>query len=191
MSRPKQRIYTEREWKDADPLDRLYIHLMEPERWMLSEEEERRLDTLNGVWKIIVKKASPRERIKMIVGTYDCTERSAFRYIQEATKLFMETLDLDHELELRLAYHRFMLLHEKAKAGDDFDGSMRCLERAMKVRADLEDRQPRKAKVYAGILFTSDPLALTARNSEDVSFEELPYAESILEPEAVGVSASH
>lgn len=197
MGRIKQKIYTEREWKDADPLDRLYIHLMEPERWELTDGEERKLDILNGVWKIVVKRASPRERIRLITKTYDCTERSAHRYIQEATKLFMETLDIDHELELRLAYHRFMKIHERAKANDKsdetqkaLDTARRALESAMKVREQLELRQPKQMRHYAQVLFTDDPKALTARNAEDVDFEE--YAEeSILELEAVGIPSGH
>ena len=188
MSRTKQRIYTEKEWKDADSLDRLYIHLMEPERWVLNAYEEDKLDILTGVWKIIVKKASPRERIRIITRTYDCTERSAFRYVQDATKLFMETLDVDHELELRLAYHRFMTLHDKAKSDGDYDSAMRSLERAMKVRLDLEERQPQKKKVYPVIQFVSDPLALVPRNLEDLNFEELEYEENLLESEANRVS---
>jgi hypothetical protein len=196
MSRAKQRIYTEREWKDADPMDRLYMHLMEPERWNLNEIEENKLDILSGVWKIMVKKASPRERIRIISRTYDCTERSAFRYVQEATRLFLETLDVDHELELRLAYHRFMKIHEKAKENDKSDDTQkaldvarRALESAMKVREQLEQRQPKKARIYADVVFTDDPKALRARNTEDIEFEDLD--ESILELEAVSIPASH
>jgi hypothetical protein len=99
----------------------------------------------------------------------------------------METLDLDHELELRLAYHRFMNVHEKAKKDGDYDSAMRSLERAMKVRTDLEERQPKKLKIYPEIVFTSDPLAITARNAEDLEFEDL-YEENLLESEAIGVS---
>ncbi len=190
----KHRIYTQREWEDADPLDRLYIHLMEPERWVLNAYEEDKLDTLNQVWKIIVKKASPRERIKLITNTLGCCDRSAFRHIQEATKLFMETLDLDHDLELRLAYHRFSRLHDEARKAEDWDGARRALDSAMSIRAQIESRQPKQLRLYASLLFTDDPKALTARNADtqDVEFEELSHAEKgILELQTVELPAGN
>jgi hypothetical protein len=195
MSRPKQRIYTLKDWNDADPLDRLYMHLMEPDRWALNESEENKFDILSGVWKIMVKKASPRERIRLISRTYDCTDRCAFKYVQEATKLFLETLDVDHELELRLAYHRFMKIHDKARDNDKTDDTQkaldvarRALESAMKVREQLEQRQPKALRSYAEVMFTDDPKALRARNTEDIEFEDLSHAEEdILELETVGI----
>jgi hypothetical protein len=171
----KDRIYTQREWDDADPLDRLYIHLMEPDRWVLSAPEEDKMDALTTTWKIIVKKASPRERIRLITRSLDCTERTAYRYIQDATKLFMETLDLDHELELRLAYHRFSRIHDEARTDKDWDGARRALDSAMNIRAQIESRQPVKVKSYARLIVVDDPKAIRARNQDNdvLEFEML------------------
>lgn len=191
MSKPKQRIYTQADWEAADALDRLYMHLMEPERWVLNAYEEDKLDNLNQVWKIIVKKASPRERIRIITHTLNCCDRSAFRYIQDATKLFMETLDLDHDLELRLAYHRFSRLHDEARKAEDWDSARRALDSAMNIRAQIEARQPKQLRMYASLIFTDDPKALTARNSDhtDIEFEDLSHAEEgLLELKAVEFS---
>ncbi len=148
---------------------------MEPDRWVLSAPEEDKMDALTTTWKIIVKKASPRERIRLITRSLDCTERTAYRYIQDATKLFMETLDLDHELELRLAYHRFSRIHDEARTDKDWDGARRALDSAMNIRAQIESRQPVKVKSYARLIVVDDPKAIRARNQDNdvLEFEML------------------
>lgn len=193
-SSSRKRIYTQEEWNAADPLDRLYIHMMEPDKWELSDREDQRLEKLEKAWKIMIKKASPRDRIKLVAKALDCSEAYAGLLIKDAGKLFVETLDLDHELELRLAYHRFSKLYDKALDGEDFDAAQRALDRAMAVREKLEARQPKQTRIYAGIVFTDDPKALRARNAdaEELEFELLPNAEkNILESEAAGVSNGH
>ena len=47
MGRIKEKIYTQKDWEDADPLDKLYMHLMEPQRWELTFEQQERLEQLS------------------------------------------------------------------------------------------------------------------------------------------------
>lgn len=191
--RRKQRIYTERDWKAADGLDRLYIHLMEPERWVLSELEETKLEGLRTTWKIICQKSRQRERLLLIAEMCQVTERTAYRYMQDAVALFGETLHIDHDLELHLAYERYLSIHEAAKKEEDWDNARRALDSAMGVRHEIEARVPKDKKVYTAIIFTSDPSALRARNddAETLDFDELPAhaTESVLERQAIGVPA--
>lgn len=193
--RKKPRIYTERDWKAADGLDRLYIHLMEPERWALMPQEEEKLEALRTAWKIICQKSRQRERLLLIAEMCGVTERSAYRYMQDAVALFGETLHIDHDLELHLAYERYLSIHEAAKKEEDWDNARRALDSAMTVRHEIEARQPKREKVYAAILFTTDPAALQARNreGEEIDFDELPShaTESVLERETTELPAGH
>lgn len=194
MSRQPKRIYSERDWQAADPLDRLYIHLMEPHRWVLNNVEEDRLDRLRKVWAIMCEKATTRERIALISEIVDVTERTVYRDMDDATRLFGDILKLDVDLELRLAYDRYMELFEKAKDDKDYDTARRCQDSALAVLAQIEAKTPKKGKVYAQILFTNDPAALRARNvdeGEEIDFDELDGTQSVLEREAVELSAGH
>lgn len=187
-----KRIYTEREWQAADGLDRLYIHLMEPDRWILNDQEDEMLERLREVWAIVCKKSTQRERIKLISEQILVSERTVVKYIQDATHLFGDILKVDMDLELALAHERYMKLYKKALDAKDFDTARRCQDSATVILEKIESRQPRTAKVYAALVFTSDPAALSARNAEELEFEDVTYAEeSILESEAVGIPAGH
>jgi len=64
----------------------------------------------------------------------------------------------------------------------------------MSIRAQIESRQPKKLRLYASLLFTDDPKAITARNADpqDVEFEDLSHAEkSILELQTVELPAGN
>lgn len=190
--RGDKHIYTEREWQAADGLDRLYIHLMEPDRWVLNNQEDEMLDRLRKVWAIVCAKRTQRERIKMISEQIEVSERTVVKYIQDAIHLFGDILKVDMDLELALAHERYMKLYQKALKAKDFDTARRCQDSAMVILEKIEARAPRAAKVYAQLIFTSDPSALSARNAEELEFEEMPYAEeSLLESEAIGIPAGH
>ena len=194
MSRQPKRIYTERDWQAADPLDRLYIHLMEPHRWTLNGVEEERLDRLRKVWAIMCEKATTRERITLISELVDVTERTVYRDMDDAKRLFGDILKLDIDLELRLAYDRYMELYEKAKDEKDYDTARRCQDSALVVLAQIEAKAPKKGKVYAQILFTNDPAALRPRNQdegEEIEYDDLDGTQSVLEREAVELPAGH
>lgn len=194
MSRQPKRIYTEEDWEVADPLDRLYMHLLEPHRWPLNQVEEERLDRLRKVWAIMCDKATTKARIRLISEITEVTERTVYRDMQDAAMLFGDILKYDIDLELRLAYERYMLLFEKAKKDEDYDTARRCQDSALGILAQLEARAPKKGKKYAQLIFTSDPAAIRARNrpeDEEIEFDELTEPASILEPEAVELPAGH
>lgn len=191
MSIQKHRkIYTEADWHAADPIDRIYMHLMEPERWELTQAEDEKLEALRMVWSIICKQSTPRARIRMISQQIDVTERTVQRYINDAQTLFGDILTVDMDLELNLAYSRLMKLHDKATKSGDYETARRCQDNALLVLARIEARGPKEKKIYSSITFTSNPIALKARNDGEYTEFELDEPTSLLEPQAIGVPAS-
>lgn len=172
----KKQLYTIEDFKQADPLTKLYIHMMEPERFELSWKQVERLDDLKAVWRIIVKKPNNKDRIRAVVEAFQCDDRIAYRMMGEAAQLFVDTLDVDHDLELRLAYSRMMKIVEKAEAAHDYEAARRALESAQGLLDKIEARTPKQAKQYAQIIVTSDPAALMARN-QNVEDAEAEYLE--------------
>lgn len=182
------KIYTEADWKAADGVDRLYLHLLEPDRWELTYAEEDRLDCLRKVWAIMCKTSTPRARIKLIMQHIDVTERTVYVYINDATALFGDMLKVDLDTELALSYARFMKLYDKAKSGGDYETARRCQDNALAVLDKIEARSPKDAKKYATLTFTDNPAALSARNEgELIEFEDVEAG--VLELQTVGVSS--
>lgn len=187
MIKPRK-IFTEQDWENADRIDRLYMYLMEPDRWVLSYEEDDYLENLRKVWAIVCKQSTPRGRMKLIAYHMNVTERTIRNYINEATRLFGDMLAIDVELELSLAYNRMMKLHDKARESGDYETARRCQDNALGILEKIEAAKPKQVKKYPTITFTSDPTALVARNSgEQIEFEDV---QRVLEPQAVGVPAS-
>ncbi len=191
MGRKKVMIYTPEQWAAADAIDRLYMHLIEPERWVLTQAEDEMLEQLREVWAIICKKSTQRHRIRLISRQISVSERTVLRYIENAQHLFGDMLKVDMDIELSLAYGRYMKLYEKAKKAKDYDAARRCQDSAVIILEKIAARAPVKRKEYTGIIFTDDHTHLQSRlDAEDAEFQMISDEEArLLEPEAVKVSA--
>lgn len=189
MARPKILIYTDAQWAVADPIDRMYMHLMEPERWILTQAEDEMLEILRQVWAILCKRSTQRERIRLISEQISVSERTVARYIENAVHLFGDMLKVDMDVELALAYGRYMKLYEKAKKEKDFDAARRCQDSAMDILEKIEARTPVKKKVYAGVIFTDDHQHLQSRlEAEDADYQMLDDEKTrLLEQQTVKV----
>lgn len=184
-------IYTEAQWAAADQIDRLYMHLLEPERWILTRTEDEMLEKLRQVWAIVCKKSTQRERIRLISENIAVSEKTVGRYIENATHLFGDLLKVDIDVELALAYDRYMKLYEKAKKTKDFESARRCQDSAVAILEKIASRAPVKKREYAGIVFTDDHTRLRSRlDAEDADFQMIINEEAhLLESEAVKVPA--
>lgn len=189
MGRIKEKIYTERDWKDADTLDKLYMHLMEPERWELSYDHQDKLQMLRQVWAIICDKRTQRERIRLIIDSFPIiSERSIGRLMKDAVHLFGDILKTDVDTELRLMYDRYIEIGVKAEKDSDYDTARRCQDSARDILLQIESRTPVERKQYTAILFTDNPAVIRARNNEYDEFELINGTEtSLLEQQAIAV----
>jgi hypothetical protein len=190
MGRPKSKIFTEKDWKDADQLDRIYMHILEPNRWELSFRDQDKLDLLRETWAIMSKKATWTSRLKLMQQVVDAPEGVISKLYRDAQHVFGDLMAVDIETELSASYQRFMKMYEKAQEVGDFEAARRCQGDALKVLQMIEDRKPKQARVYAEISFTDNPQALRARNMdvEDITYED---ASHLLEPKAVELPADN
>lgn len=156
MSVKKRKIYTEKDWKKADQIDRLYMHLLEPERWVLTPTDEEKLQRLRLVWKTVVKYNTPRQRLMPIIQAFQVSEREAFRLIESAKELFLDLLDLDYDLELRIMYDRYQQIAAKCKAEEDWDGVRKSMDSAQAVLEKIRASRPAEARNYTAITITND-----------------------------------
>lgn len=157
-------IFTEKDWKDADRLGRIYMHLVEPRKWELSYEDEDHLNRCKAAWESLFAFPTTISRVRHLADTFQMTEMSARKALDDAAKLFGNIMKLNKSLELHMSRERFLGLGKKAEDMGDYEVARRCYESADKVMAEIERQKPPVTKVYPALILTDNPAALTARN---------------------------
>ena len=184
----KEPLFSRNDWKEADQLGRIYIHLLQPE-FELEYPDEEKLEQLKQVWAILGKTMSKMKQIRRIEEFCGVTTRTAFKFIDEAQQLFGQILKVDSEVELAAMKERYYRLADKAEKEGDYDTARRCIDSAQALIAKIEASQPAQKRVFATVIFTDDPKALQAQHDGDeIEFEEID-AESVLEQQAIAVPA--
>ena len=170
----KERIYTESDWKEADPMQQIYISLVQPDDFFLNPEQEQKLESLRKVWAILGRNLSTMRRIKRIMAETDCSRRSAFRWIEEAQWLFGDLLKTNLETELAAMKERMYVLGDKASNEGDYETAMRCYNSATAILEKIAALNPPESRQLPTIIFTSNPAVLkTGHDAETIEFEQV------------------
>lgn len=170
----RRRVFTESEWDAAEGNARLYMHLIEPHKWHLTQPESKKLDDLKAVWKIICKEPVSRRRITKVEAACDVGNAQAFCLIKEAKEFWGELLEIDVWLERRLSYDRMMGLYEHALKAEEYGEAAKILDKAQKILLEIEKNAPKSANQYQPIQITTNPAMLGPQ--EYAEFAELPTA---------------
>lgn len=183
----EEKLFTQSDWETAAPLDRLYIHLMQPEEFPLSVAEEIRLEALRETFAVMCSKMSTWRRIKVLRKVFEVSERTIHRYMEDAKYLFGDILKTDAQIELVILKDKYYALAERAELAGDYNTARRCYDSAQAIIKRIQENLPKDKRVFAAVIFTDNPKALTKRSddAEDIEFEE----GGILELEAVTVPA--
>jgi len=190
LSKKQRQIFTIDDWKQADRIERIYINLVQRE-FELSYEDEEYLEKLKKVWAILGKTMTKMKQVELIQEFAMVTTRTAFKYIDDAQALFGEILKTDAEIELAALKERYYLLADKAEQLQDYDTARRCMESAQAIIEKIQALNPKKQRVFATVIFTDDPKALTAtHDGDEIEFEELG-AQSLLEQQAIAVPSGY
>lgn len=191
--RRKSEIFTREDFDQADNIGKLYLHLMDPDRFEINNAQADHLEKIEKVWAIMSRKMNTLKRVNLIKEVLAVTHRQAYIYIDEATWLFGDILKTNADAELAMLKEKYYQLASKAENDGDFETARKCYESAEKVIQKIQDAMPGKKRVFTEIVFTSNPKALT--QAEDAEFEELDdEAGSVLELQAIAIpsgSAAH
>jgi hypothetical protein len=182
MRRVQKRLYTLKDWESGDDFDRMWMSMQEPDRWVLTPREDSTLQKLKAVWALVMENTRPTQRVKAITEAYDCTPKTAYTYIRQATDLFGDLMNIDHELEMHLAYDKALHLMQLAEQDGDIETAQKCLKTAQDIREKIENKTPRQAKQYVAITITNNPKVLEAKNAESLELSQEIEYEPILIP---------
>lgn len=173
LAKNKHRIFTFEDWRNANSLDKMYMHMMEPHRWELSKDEMSKLQSLRAVFAIITEHASIKRRSEMISRELGISEVYVKKLIKEAQLLFGDILSIDTQVEMSLMYERYMFLYEKCKEEGDMDTARRCLDSATALLEKVDGKVKPEKKEYAKVVFTNDATVIESRMPiEDAETDE-------------------
>lgn len=185
MLNKKSRLFSQEEFDLADRIGKIFISLVQPGKFTLSDRDETYLDRLRQVWAIMVEQNVQRDRIKLISEAVEINERSVRDLMRDAQYLFGDILQVDSEFEKAILAERLWILHDKASEAEDYETAGKMLERIIKLKGyDREDGGIKREDLnLPEITFTDNPKALTESTGEYLDYEE----GDILEPEATGL----
>ncbi|MBL7780698.1 MAG: hypothetical protein JNM22_05725 [Saprospiraceae bacterium] len=190
-SKKPDRIFTIDDWTEASQLERMYIHLMQPDEFPLNAPDEIRLEALRETWAVMCSKQSMWRRMKVLRKVFQVSERTIQRYMEDAKYLFGDILKTDVDIELAILRDKYFALAERCELAGDYTGAKNNLKAAEEVIEKIEARQPKAKRVYANVIFTDNPKVLTSRIEDAEDVEYVDESADLLELEAIKVPAGH
>ena len=170
-----KRVFSVKDWKKANRIERYYMYMMDPDRFALTDTEANHLNAIKRAFNLTHDKITRAEAITIIQDNIAFYEEWA-----KASKLFTDVQNLFGNLIKRnKEYQRTLLIEKLLKLADlaELEGNItearRCLVAAGKF--DHLDKPTEEAINPADYeipepLFTDDPKVLVV---EDIDHEEI------------------
>ena len=163
----KVRVFTDKMFKNATPIERMYIHMMEPERFVLNNTDHVRLEEIKDCFSLVNDKISAAEQIQLILENIRSIEtwESANKLLREMETLFGDVVTRNREYTRTLYINKLRSLAAKAEEDGDIAEARRCIQSAAKLdHMDIPEQQqidPNQFKVPE-VTFTTDISVLDA-----------------------------
>jgi hypothetical protein len=167
-------VFSETDFQSGTRIERLYMHLVEPKRHLLSYEEDEYLNDMRSVWTIMVEQKTQLGRIRLISETIAVSERTVRRYMDDAVFLFGDILKVDKTFELNFFKEWLLKLAEKAETDEDIETARKCIADAAAISQKLEEKDTFAFEMELPALeWTTDPKALTQYEDAEIVEEDL------------------
>lgn len=124
----KVSLFSREDFKSAKRIERIYIWMMEPERFRLSDKDMAYFETLKAAFIILSSTLSMRKAVEMIRHTSmkhslngkTISERAAYNVINDVKNLFGDVLKRNKEFDRMVITERIAEIAERAESdGDD------------------------------------------------------------------------
>jgi hypothetical protein len=178
----KKRVFDLVEFKNATKIERMYMYMIEPDRFVLAEDEERYFHILRQSYAVIAEFDRPRGEVIEAINTIKGDFRaSAYKIIKDAQALYGMFEEIDKRVQRAIVREKLKMLAMKAQEQNDGQLEARCYEAMIRLdKLDQADGDPVQDITIPMLEITSDPTALIeeAEIFEDGETEE---AETISE----------
>lgn len=168
------RLYKQSDWKSASRLERIYIHLMQPEDFALSEKDEDYHEDLKVIFVIIQDELNSSAAIPKIRDVLPNIGSDArlYRMISDCKELYGNIVDSNKKFDRYVVGQKFIEIYKKALEAKEIDVARLALYNYTKLMGlDQPDEgfDPESINLPT-IVFSDDPKLL---NAEDVEYEDL------------------
>lgn len=180
MPRPqknKPQVYSLREFKSADRLDKIRMRMMEPEHFELNEADEEYLGQLTQAYQACFEEIRIGVAIKWIQENIPgCgSDYKANRVLQDCYELFAPFVRKNKELRRHILVEKFYFLAAKAEEDEDWQLAGEMYSKAGKFEGlDKNDDETLDAAQIAApqIIISNNPALLRTNQIEDAEFAD-------------------
>ena len=160
------------DFKKSDKINRMYMHLMAPDMFVLRDAEEKYLKQIRQAWTIITQEFRTKKESRHLINEL-INPRSATKLILDTEALFGRLDKVNIEAQTSIYREQLTLLAQKAIKKDDIEEGRKCIEALMKL--DGIDGKGNLSKISTDLpvlQLTTNPQALTANvRAEDIEHE--------------------
>lgn len=155
------------------------MHMLDPDRYLLSDEESRKLEVLKRAFVIISENPIRTEAMRLIQELEGYSSRTPYRIYEEVQNLFGRFADTNRKLDRMLQRERVMQLWKLAQ-GDKDKGikadlwlALECEKVLMKITGtdNFDEKEDTETELPA-LYLTPDVSVLMSAQAEDVSPED-------------------
>ncbi|HRI58343.1 MAG TPA: hypothetical protein PK228_01425 [Saprospiraceae bacterium] len=187
-------IYSLADFKKADRLDRIRMHMVEPERFVLDDDAWQYAKDLESAWLLVSGETRESVSIRLIQNHVPGAESwyRANRMLRDIEQLYAPFLSRNRDMQRRRVVEKMYAMAEIAEKkafGTDDEGKewadkewMVIAQKMYKDAAELEGLHTDNAPaidpddlVIPEIEITSDPQAFLEAQTEDLEYEEDDY----------------
>lgn len=121
------RLFSEKEFKEADRLERIHIAIMNPDRFFLNNQDSTYLDQLRSIFVVLCENLLESEAIRKVEALYPEIRRERlYTMINDAEELFsrFRKVNKDHLRTVtreRLKKYIYNMTHFKDDNGNDVE----------------------------------------------------------------------
>lgn len=160
------------------------MHMMDPDRYVLHQDEQPHLEVLKRVFVIISENPLRAEAMKLIQGIEGYTgTRTPYRLYQEAQDLFGRFADNNRKLERMLQRERVLELMRMAKGEMNEEGKpqkkvdlgfiLECEKLFMKITGtDNHEEADNTPQELPPVMLTTEVSVLLESQAEDAEIDE-------------------
>lgn len=160
----KRRVYTDQDFKAADRLGKIYIHLMDPDRFILSGRDDEWLSMMRRAFHIMSEESSHFAIERFLKDIYhEKHPRTILKLIQDTQKFFGSIISRNKSFDKLIQRERILAHIKVAKEAFDMR-AVAALEKLL-MQIDGTDKEAKDTFKWEDLqlpdmIFTDDPKAL-------------------------------
>lgn len=157
MPSNKPALYNAKDWKHADRLERILIHLVEPERWPLNQRDNTYFERIRKCFIVVTSNFSEQSVMSILKHEFPTMNSRQLLKLKQDTTAFYTRFDIESKTFDRIKQRARIMKHlEAATSSKDWAAVARLEKELRLMRLEIkEDLQ--EIPEIPDFDFTTDP----------------------------------